>query len=112
MKLGQLDSVFRLDDRIDQREERFAHFLVTRRNIEHRNFRARERVAEDADDARPHRLGEFIEPEIAIRAGDFLEHELRIGHPEIVGAESAHADDPEILVAHHDRDSRCPICCP
>ena len=108
---GQLDAVLRLDDRIDQREQRLAHFLVTRRDVEHRNLRARERVAEDADDARSHRVGEFIEPEIAIGAGHFLEHELRIAHLEIVGAEGAHPHDPEILVAHHDRDSTCPICC-
>ena len=105
----QLDAVFRLDDRIDQWQERLAHFLITGRDIEHRNFRSRERVAEDADDARTHRLGEFIETKIAIRAGHFLEHQLRIDHLEIVGAKGAHAHDPEILIAHHDRIRSAPF---
>ena len=94
---------------IDERQQRFAHFLVARGDVEHGDLRARESVAEDADDAGAHRFGEFIEPEIAVGAGDFLQHQLRIADPEIVGAESAHAHDAEILIAHHDRIRGAPF---
>ena len=36
----------------------------------------RERVGEDADDARPHRVGELVEAEVLIGSGDLLEEQL------------------------------------
>ena len=85
---------------------------VARRDVEHRHLRRRQRVAEDADDARAHRVGELVEPEVLVRAGHFLQEQLRVDDLEVVGAERARADDPEVLVAHHDRVARCPTCCP
>ncbi len=72
-------------------------------------LRRRLRVGEDADDARAHRVGELVEAEVLIRAGHFLQEELRVDDPEVVGPERADADDPEIVVAHHDRVRGAPL---
>jgi hypothetical protein len=56
---------------------------------------AGQRVAEHADDARPHRVGELVEPEMLVGAGHFLQ-ELRTSTiAEVVGAERAHATMPK-----------------
>ena len=86
-------------------------FAVARGHIEHRDLRLRERFAEERDDPRAHGVGEFIEPEMLIAAGDFLEEELRLDDAEIVGAEGAHADDAEVRRRASSPGSRCPICC-
>jgi hypothetical protein len=44
-----------------------------------------------------------------VGARDFLEELLRIDDPEVVRAERAHADDAEVLVAHHHGIRRAPL---
>ena len=44
-----------------------------------------------------------------VGARDFLQELLRVDDPEVVGAERAHADDAEVLVAHHHRIRRAPL---
>ena len=109
MKLGTVDPVLRFELRVDERQQRFAHFLVARRDVERRHLGAGDGVAEDADDARAHRVGELVEAEVVVGAGDFLQEALRLDHLEVVGAEGAQADDAEVLVAHHDRVRRAPL---
>src|SRR3954469_16359213 len=100
---GHLEPVLRRDDRIDERQQRLPQLRITARDIEYRNLRGREGICEDAHDARSHRVGELVEPEILVGAGNLLEEQFRSHDAEVVGAEGAHAHDPEILVAHHDR---------
>ena len=44
-----------------------------------------------------------------VRAGHFLQEQLRIGDLEVVGAEGARADDAEVLVAQHDGVAGAPL---
>ena len=82
---------------------------VARGDVEHRDLARGERLAEDADDARAHHVGELVEPEMIVRARDFLQELRRIDDAEIVCPERAHPDDAEILVAHHHRIRRAPL---
>ena len=50
---------------------------VARGHVERGHAAGGERVAEDADDARAHGVGEFIEAEMVVGAGDFLEENRR-----------------------------------
>ena len=82
---------------------------VARRDVEHRHLAAGERFAEHADEPRPHRVGELVEPEMLVGAGHFLQELRRLDDAEVVRAERADADDAEVLIAHHDRVGRAPL---
>jgi hypothetical protein len=86
-----------------------AQLGVAAGDVEHRDRRRRQRVGEHADDARAHRVGELVEPEVVVGARHFLEEQLRLGDAEIVGPERAHADDAEVVVAHHHRVGGAPL---
>jgi hypothetical protein len=72
-------------------------------------LRGRQRVAEDADDARAHRVGELIEAEVVIGAGDLAQEQLGVDDLEVVRPERPRPDDAEIIVAHHHRIGGAPL---
>ena len=98
----ELNAILAGDDGVDQRQERVTEIGVARGEVQNRDFGGSQRVAEDADNARPHGVGELIKTEVIVRAGDFLEEELGFDDPEIEGSEGAHADDAEVGITHHD----------
>jgi len=106
---GDLDSVFGGDLRVDQRQQRFAEFRVARGHVERWHAAGREGIAENANNPRTHGIGELVEPEMLIRAGDFFEENRRINDFEIEGAEGPQPDDAEVRVAHHDRVRSAPF---
>ena len=99
---AHLDPVFALDDWVDDRQQRLAQIHVARGHVEHGNVRGGERVAEDADEPRTHRVGEFVEAEMVVGPRDFFQEQFGIDDPEIIRAEGPHAHDAEVLVAQHD----------
>ena len=109
MKLVISRPYLAIDRRVDERQQRLAQLGVARGDVEHRNLRRRDRVGEDADDARAHRVGELVEPEVVVRAGDLAQERLRLDDLEVVGAERAHAHDAEVVVAQHHRVRRAPL---
>ena len=48
---GQLETVLGADHRIDEREERATDLAIARRDIQHRDFRLGQRLAEETDNA-------------------------------------------------------------
>ncbi len=78
-------------------------------HVEHRDRRRRQRVGEDADDARTHGVRELVEPEVVVRPGHLFQEQLRLRDSEVVRAERPDADDAEIVVAHHHRVGRAPL---
>ena len=106
---GHLDAVLADQDRIDQRQQGVAKFAVARGDVEHRNLRGGERLAEHTDEPRAHDVRELVQPEMVVRAGHFLQELCGLDNPEVVGAKSAHTNDAEILVADHDRVRRAPL---
>ena len=108
---GDLEAVFGRHGRVDQRQQRLAQLLVARRDVQHRHLRGGQRVAEHADDPRAHGVGELVEPEMVVGAGDLPQEELRVHDTEIESAVGPHPHDAEVGVAHHDRDWPCPTCC-
>src|SRR5687767_7854233 len=106
---GDLEAVLRLHRRVDEREERITQLRIARRHVEYRHLRRRQRVGEDADDARAHRVAELVQPEIVVGSGDLPKKDLRVHDFEIVGTEGAHADHTEVVVAEHHRIGRAPL---
>ncbi len=85
------------------------NLAVARRHVEHRDAARRQRLAEHADDAGPHDLGEFLEPEVVVGPGDLSQELRRIDDAEVVGAEGAHPDDAQVLIPHHHGIGRAPL---
>ena len=106
---GDLEAVLRGDRRIDHRQQRVAELAVARGHVEHRHLRRRDRVGEQADDARAHGVAELVEPEVVIGAGDLAQERRRADDLEVVGAERADAHDAEVVVAQHHRVRRAPL---
>ncbi|MNM71060.1 hypothetical protein D3C81_827130 [compost metagenome] len=106
---GDLDAVLAGHRRVDDRQQRFAQFRITRGHIQRRHAGLGQRFGEHADDARTHGVGELIQTEILVGASDFLEELRRINNAEIVGAERTQAHHAEIGVAHHHRVGCAPL---
>ena len=106
---GNLQPVLRPDHGVDQGQQRLPELAVARCDIEHRHLGRCKRIAEHADDPRAHRVGELVETEVLVGAGDFLQEQLRVHDLEVERAERPSAHDAEVGIPHHDGVGRAPL---
>jgi len=67
---GNFNSISSRDGRIDERQERFAEFVVAARRQSSTGTLAEASASvKHADDARAHGIGKFIQPEMIVGAG-------------------------------------------
>src|SRR5439155_4987852 len=104
-----LEAVFFLKRGIDQRKQRFAKLAVAGLDVQRRNFARRERLAENADDPRAHRVGELLQPKVIVRAGDFFQETRHVDDLEVVRTKRAQPDDAEVLIPDHNRIRCAPV---
>ena len=82
---------------------------IPRRDVERGDFARGQRLAEHADDPRPHRVGKLVETEVHVRARHFLQEARDVDDAEVVGAECPEPDDAEVLVPDHHRIGGAPF---
>ena len=80
---GNLDAVFAGDGGVDDRQEGLRPVPRSARPRRARHLGQGDGFAEDADDARAHGVAEFVEAEMGVGAGDFLEKEFDINDMKI-----------------------------